>query len=217
MRQAIAAAMARSKREIPHYYLAKTIDLQPATDWLAKTNAARAPDARLLMGALFLRATALAARKVTEMNGHYVDGAFRHSEGVHVALAVSLRGGGLVTPAIRDTDALGLDALMAAMRDLVERARVGRLRSSEMTDGTITMSSMGETGADMLTGVIYPPQVAIAGFGAPVRRPWIVGDAVLPRLTLTLTLAADHRVSDGRRGARFLDEIARLMQNPEGL
>jgi pyruvate dehydrogenase E2 component (dihydrolipoamide acetyltransferase) len=217
MRHAIAAAMARSKREIPHYYLAQTIDLQPAAGWLARTNAVRAPDARLLMSTLFLRVTALAARKVPGMNGHFVDGAFRPSEGVHVAPAISLRGGGLVTPAIRNTDMLGLDALMATLRDLVERARVGRLRSSEMTDGTITMTSMGETGADMITGVIYPPQVAIVGFGAPTRRPWVEDEAVVPRLTVVLTLAADHRVSDGRLGARFLAEIARLLQNPEGL
>jgi pyruvate dehydrogenase E2 component (dihydrolipoamide acetyltransferase) len=215
MRQAIAAAMARSKREIPHYYLAQTIDLQPAADWLAAANAERTPERRLLMGALLLRATARAARAVPEMNGHYVDDTFRPSEAVHAGLAISLRGGGLVTPAIRDTDLLDLDALMAAMRDLVERARIGRLRSSEVSDGTITLTSMGETGADTLTGVIYPPQVAIVGFGAPVVRPWVIGAEIVPRRLVTVTLAADHRVSDGRRGAKFLAEIARLLGEPE--
>jgi pyruvate dehydrogenase E2 component (dihydrolipoamide acetyltransferase) len=216
MRAAIAAAMARSKREIPHYYLSHTIDLQPATDWLAATNAERPPERRLLMGALLVKATALAAQAVPGMNGQN-DGAFRPSEAVHAGVAVALRGGGLIAPAIRDAQALALDDLMAAMRDLVARARTGRLRSSEMTDGTITVSSMGETGAEALFGVIYPPQVALVGFGAPVRRPWVVGEALEARTVVTASLAADHRVSDGRRGARFLAEIERLLQAPEGL
>jgi pyruvate dehydrogenase E2 component (dihydrolipoamide acetyltransferase) len=217
MRAAIAAAMARSKREIPHYYLSHTIDLQPAADWLAATNADRPPEGRLLMGALLVKATALAAQAVPDMNGHHDDGAFRLSEAVHAGVAVAMRGGGLIAPAIRDAQALSIDALMAAMRDLVARARTGRLRSSEMTDGTITVSSMGEAGAEVLFGVIYPPQVALVGFGAPVRRPWVVGEAVEARTVVTASLAADHRVSDGRRGARFLAEIERLLQAPEGL
>jgi pyruvate dehydrogenase E2 component (dihydrolipoamide acetyltransferase) len=216
MRAAIAAAMARSKREIPHYYLAHTIDLQRATDWLAATNAERPPERRLLMGALLVKAVALAALQVAGVNGHN-DGAFRPAEAVHAGVAVALRGGGLIAPAIRDAQALAIDDLMAAMRDLVARARTGRLRSSEMTDGTITVSSMGETGVDALFGVIYPPQVALVGFGAPARRPWVVGEAVAARTVVTASLAADHRVSDGRLGARFLAEIGRQLQEPEGL
>jgi pyruvate dehydrogenase E2 component (dihydrolipoamide acetyltransferase) len=216
MRAAIAAAMARSKREIPHYYLAHTIDLQAAADWLAAANAERPPERRLLMGALLVKATALAARAVPAMNGHY-EGGFQPAEAVHAGVAVALRGGGLIAPAIRDAHARGLDELMAAMRDLVARARTGRLRSSEMTDGTITVSSMGETGAEALFGVIYPPQVALVGFGAPVRRPWVVGDALEARTVVTASLAADHRASDGRLGARFLAEIERALQEPEGL
>jgi len=217
MRQAIAAAMSRSKREIPHYYLARTIDIQPATDWLAARNLGRDPEARILMGALFLRATTLAVTQVPELNGHFNDGVFRPSDAVHAGLAVAMRGGGLIAPAIRDAQTLGLDAMMAAIRDVVARARNGRLRNSEMTQGTITVSSMGDGGGDALYGVIYPPQVAIVGFGAPVRRPWVVDDTVLPRSTVTVTLSADHRVSDGRRGARLLGEIERLLKEPDKL
>jgi len=103
------------------------------------------------------------------------------------------------------------------MRDLVARARSGRLRSSEMTDGTITISAMGDTGADAMAAVIYPPQVAIVGFGAPVPRPWITGDMITPRMTVTVTLSADHRVSDGRRGAKFLAALDAALQTPEAL
>lgn len=217
MRTAIANAMARSKREIPHYYLTQTIDLQTAIDWLAATNAERPPDARLLMGALFVKASALAAVQVPQMNGHYDAEGFHPAEGVHAGVAVALRNGGLVAPALHDAETLPLDVLMAQMRAMVARARSGRLRSSEMTDGTITISAMGDTGADAMAAVIYPPQVAIVGFGAPVARPWIVGETIAPRMTVTVTLSADHRVSDGRRGAKFLAAINTALQTPEAL
>jgi pyruvate dehydrogenase E2 component (dihydrolipoamide acetyltransferase) len=217
MRAAIAAAMARSKREIPHYYLSQTIDLQPASDWLAARNAERPPERRLLMGALFVRATALALAAAPALNGRWEDDAFRPSQAAHVGVAVAMRGGGLIAPAIRDAHSRPLDDVMSAMRDLVARVRAGRLRSSEMTDGTITVSSMGERGADALTGVIYPPQVALVGFGTPARRPWVRDGAVVARTVVVATLAADHRVSDGRLGARFLSELDRLLQTPEAL
>jgi pyruvate dehydrogenase E2 component (dihydrolipoamide acetyltransferase) len=217
MRTAIANAMARSKREIPHYYLTQTIDLQAATEWLTATNATRPPDARLLMGALFVKAVSIAAAQVPQMNGHYDADGFHPAKAVHAGVAVALRQGGLVAPALHDAETLPLDDLMTRMRDLVARVRSGRLRSSEMTDGTITISAMGDTGADAMAAVIYPPQVAIVGFGAPVARPWIVGDAIVPRMTVTVTLSADHRVSDGRRGAKFLAAINTALQTPETL
>lgn len=216
MRKAIAAAMGKSKREIPHYYLFHDIDLQRATEWLNATNADRAPDQRLLMGALLLKATAVAASRAKAINGHYVDG-YRPSAEVHAGFAVALRGGGLVAPAIREADQLTLDQTMAALRDVIARARAGRLRSSEMTDGTITISSLGEKGVGAMSGIIYPPQVALVGFGTPQERPAVVDGAVVPRMMITASLAADHRASDGRIGAKFLNEIAELLQDPEAL
>ncbi|CUH67541.1 Dihydrolipoyllysine-residue acetyltransferase component of pyruvate dehydrogenase complex [Thalassovita gelatinovora] len=217
MRTAIAAAMTRSKHEIPHYYLEHEIDLQTADDWLRARNADRPPEGRILMGTLFVKAMALAAAKVTGMNGQYVDGVFQSSQTVNAGVAVALRGGGLIAPALMDAAALPLDQVMAAMRDLVKRARTGRLKGSEMTDGTITLSSLGETGVDGMTAVIYPPQVAIVAFGTPRPVPRVVDGAVLARLCAHVTLAADHRVSDGRRGAKFLKEIDTLLQSPEDL
>jgi len=217
MRAAIAAAMSRSKREIPHYYLSDTIDMAAAEGWLAGINADRPPVRRLLTGVLFVKAVAKAARAYPEFNGLFVDGVFRPAPAVHVGLAIALRGGGLAAPAIHDTADLDLDALMARTRDLVARVREGRFRSSEIADPTITVSSMGDRGVEALFGVIYPPQVAIVGFGKVVQRPWIVDGAVTPRPVATVTLAADHRVSDGHRGGLFLAEIGRLLQTPEAL
>lgn len=217
MRSAIAAAMSRSKREIPHYYLMDTIDAEAASDWVSRFNAQRAPDARLLLGALFVKATALAARAYPEFSGRFENGAFQPSASVHVGVAIAIRGGGLVAPAIHDTADLPLDALMTRMRDLTARVRAGRFRSSEIADPTVTVSSLGDRGVEGLFGVIYPPQVAIVGFGKASRRPWIVDGAVAPRNLVTATLAADHRVSDGHRGALFLAEIGRRLQGPEAL
>lgn len=170
------------------------------------------------MGALFHKAAAVAAARVPGLNGRFEEGAFRPAAAVNAGLAMALRGGGLIAPAIRDADRLPLPALMAAMRDLVARARGGRLRSPEMSEGTITVTSLGEgSGAEAVWGVIHPPQVAIVGFAAPQRRPWGLGGAVVPRSVVTVTLSADHRVSDGRQGARFLSEIATLLQEPARL
>jgi pyruvate dehydrogenase E2 component (dihydrolipoamide acetyltransferase) len=217
MRQAIATAMSRSKREIPHYYLSHRIDLQAATDWLASRNAECDPEQRLLMGALFVRATVLAVGKVPELNGRFEAGVFTPADTVNCGLAISMRGGGLIAPALLDAGNKTLDELMLAMRDVVARTRTGRLRNSEVTQGTITVSSMGDNGTDSLLGVIYPPQVALVGFGTPVRRPWVVDDVVQVRTVVDVTLAADHRASDGRRGARLLTEIEHLLGEPDQL
>ena len=217
MRKAIAAAMTRAKQTIPHFYLSETIDVQPAMDHLARLNADRPPAERILLGALFVRAAARAAADVKVMNGHFVNGAFRPSETVNPGVAVALRGGGLVAPALMDAVPMDLEATMAGMRDLVTRARAGRLRSSEMTEGTITISSLGETGAETMTGVIFPPQVALVGIGAPHERPWVVDGQVVPRNVAVLTISADHRVSDGRQVARYIAAFETYMQTPETL
>ncbi len=217
MRAAIAAAMARSKREIPHYYLTHQVDVGTCEDWLARTNAQRTPDKRLLLGALTLKAVALTARRFPAVNGFYRDGQYEPASAVHAGVAIAIRGGGLAAPAIHDADQLALDDLMARMRDLVQRMRAGRIRSSEIADATITVSSLGERGVEALYGVIYPPQVAIVGIGKVVERPWVIDGAIGPRPVVTVTLAADHRVSDGHAGALFLTEIGKLLQEPEKL
>jgi pyruvate dehydrogenase E2 component (dihydrolipoyllysine-residue acetyltransferase) len=217
MRAAIAAAMARSKREIPHYYLEHQIDVTPCERWLAEKNAALPPASRLLIGALALKAVALTLPRFPAFNGFYRDNKFEPSKAVHVGVAIAIRGGGLAAPALHDADQLSLDDLMNRMRDLVQRTRAGRIRSSEMSDPTITVSSLGERGVEALYGIIYPPQVAIVGFGKVVTRPWVVDGAIGPRSVVTMTLAADHRVTDGHAGALFLAEIGKLLQEPEKL
>ena len=218
MRNAIATAMARSKREIPHYYLATQIDMSRMTQWLTAENLKRPVTERILYAAPLLKAVALAVHGFSEMNGFWADGSFKPSEAVHVGVAISLhQGGGLIAPAIHDVDRKKLDEIMANLRDLVARVRAGTLRSSEIADATITVTSLGEQGIETVFGIIYPPQVALVGFGKIVERPWAVNGMVGARPVMTATLSADHRASDGHRGAMFLAAIERILQEPEKL
>lgn len=217
MRTAIAAAMSRSKREIPHYYLTTTVDVTNAVDWLAAHNAAVPVTERLLLPVLLLKAVALACRDQAGFSGFYREGHYEQAAVVHVGVAVALRGGGLIAPAIMDTAGKPLAVLMAGFRDLVTRARAGRLRASELAASTIILTSLAEASVETVLPIIQPPQVAIVGAGAVTERPWIVDGRVVPRHVLTLSLGADHRVTDGRLGAHFLARITALLADPAKL
>lgn len=217
MRSAIASAMARSKREIPHYYLETDVDFSRALRWLEAENLKRPVAERLLYPVLLVKAVARALDAVPELNGHWVEGAFRPGSAIHVGFAIALRGGGLLAPALHDVDRKSIDELMRDLRDLVGRARNGKLRASEVLDPTITVTSLGERGVEKVYGVIYPPQVALVGFGRVSERAWAAGGMVGARPVVTATLSADHRASDGQRGAKFLAAVARALQEPEKL
>ena len=217
MRAAIATAMARSKREIPHFYLGATIDMSRALAWLAAENGRRPVTERLLPIALLLKAVGRALVEVPDLNGFWIDGAFRAGQGIHLGCAVSLRGGGLVAPALHDANVKDLQTLMKELRDLVGRARSGSLRSSELSDPTITVTNLGDMGVESAFGVIYPPQVALVAFGKIIDRPWVVAGHVEARPLLAASLSADHRAIDGHRGGLFLAAVDRLLQAPETL
>ena len=217
MRAAIGAAMAKSKREIPHYYLGATIDVTRALSWLEQQNAGRPVAERILFAAVLLRATAQALAEVPELNGHWRDGRLQMVPAVHLGVGIALRGGGLVAPAIHDAEKKNAAEIMRALGDLITRARSGGLRSSELSDATITVTNLGEQGVEEVYGVIYPPQVALVGFGKVLPRAWADGASIVVRQTLRATLAADHRASVGHRGALFLSALERLLLEPEKL
>jgi pyruvate dehydrogenase E2 component (dihydrolipoamide acetyltransferase) len=217
MRRAIAALMSRAKRDIPHYYLSTTIDMAAATAWMREHNRHVPISERLVLAALLLKAAAVAAREVPEMNGFWLEDRHVSSPSVHLGVAVSLRGGGLVAPALHDADQLALPELMDGLRDMVGRARAGRLRGSETADPTITVTNLGDQGVEAVFGVIYPPQVALVGFGKVVEQPRAVDGLLGIRPCVTATLSADHRASDGAVGARYLSTVDRLLQKPEEL
>jgi pyruvate dehydrogenase E2 component (dihydrolipoamide acetyltransferase) len=217
MRQAIAAAMARSKREIPHYYLNTTVDFERALTWLNEENLKRPVEDRLLYGILLLKAVALALREQPELNAVWNEGQVILKPEINIGTAISLRQGGLIAPALLKADQKPLGELMKEFRDLVQRARSGSLRSSELSESTITVTSLGEQGVEGIFGIIYPPQVALVGFGRIEQRPWSVEGKIVSRPLITASLSADHRVSDGHRGGLFLNTIERLLQQPEKL
>jgi pyruvate dehydrogenase E2 component (dihydrolipoamide acetyltransferase) len=217
MRQAIAAAMSRSAREIPHFHVTADIDMSRTTAWLARQNKARSLKDRLLYVAPLIKAVAVALREFPELNATWEDGRVAPKPAIHVGVAISLRGGGLVAPALHETDTKSPDELMVSFRDLVQRARAWKLRSSELSDPTITVTSLGEEGADAVIGLIYPPQVALVGFGRVTQRPRSVGRRIVSRPVITATLSADHRVIDGHRGSLFLAALDRLLQEPAKL
>jgi pyruvate dehydrogenase E2 component (dihydrolipoamide acetyltransferase) len=217
IRSAIGAAMARAKREIPHLYLSTTVDLTRSLTWLSVENQRRPITERLLPVLLFIKAVARACVDVPALNGFWIDEGFAAGPGVHVGCAIALRGGGLVAPALHDVDRKALDALAREFGDLVKRARAGGLRSSEMSDATITLTNLGDLGVESTYAIIYPPQVAIVGFGRIVDRPWVVDGRIEPRSVVTVSVSADHRATDGREAGLFLAAIDRALQAPESL
>ena len=194
--------------------------MRAALAWLRTENEKRPMTERLLPVVLLLKAVALALRDVPELNGYWIDGGFRKGTGIHVGCAISLRGGGLIAPALHDADGTELGTLMRRLQDLVARARAGSLKSSELADPTITVTNLGDQGVEAAFGIIYPPQVALVGFGTIAERPWVGPGApgtIEARPVLTATLSADHRATDGHRGGVFLSAIDRLLQVPEKL
>ncbi len=214
MRAAIADRMARSNREIPHYHLERDIDMAPSLEWLAEHNAALPIAERMVPAALVACAAARAARAVPELNGIWSDDGFLGRASVDLGMVISLRRGGLVVTTIQGADQLGPDEMMRAMREMVTGARKGQLRSSWMSQPSITITNMGDNGADRVSGIIFPPQVAIVGFGRISDRPWCIDGTVVARAAATASLAGDHRVTDGAEGSRFLAAVAQVLEHP---
>jgi pyruvate dehydrogenase E2 component (dihydrolipoamide acetyltransferase) len=217
MRQAISANVSRSKREIPHYYLQLDVVLNKALDCLSIHNADLPPSKRVLVNALVYCAIARSLTAFPAFNGFYNDGHYHASEEVHLGNAISLRTGGLIIASIHNAHRLGAIELMDKITDQVTRAREGGLRMSEVQDATVTVSNLGDRGSDSIQSIIFPPQVAIFGIGKPRKMPWIIDDEIVGATIVNISLAADHRVSDGHSGARLLNKINKLLQTPEKL
>lgn len=217
MRQAIAAAMSRSNAEIPHYYLSTSINMTPALKYLEELNKKRSIKNRILPVAILIRAVVLSLKEVPELNGFWLDGSHQISKEIHPGIAIALRKGGLITPALLNADIMNLDDTMNSLSDLITRSRAGKLRSSEMLAQTITITNLGDLGVESVYGVIYPPQLAVIGLGAIIDSPWAEGDTLCVRKVMQATLAGDHRATDGRTGGLFLDKLNHYLQNPKEL
>lgn len=216
IRMAVAAAMSKSNREIPHYYLQTKIDMSYALKWLAESNRQRSSKERLLPAVLLIKAVARALTEVPDLNAWWDDGLQRKKD-INVGFVVSLRTGGIIVPAIHHADKKSPDELMQALSDTIPRARALKLRSSELADSTITITSLGEGAVETVYGVIYPPQVALVDFGGITEEPWAENGMVGVRPVITVTLAADHRATDGNIGNQFLTALKKYFKQPEQL
>ncbi len=216
IRMAVAAAMSKSNREVPHYYLQLRVDMSHALIWLAETNKQKSVKDRLLPVVLLIKATAKALLDVPDMNAWWDNGLQRKKD-IHIGFVVSLRTGGIIVPAIHDAGKKSLDELMQTLNDIIPRARALRLRSSELADSTITVTSLGEGAVESIFGIIYPPQVALVGFGGITEQPWAENGMLAVRNVLHISLAADHRATDGTTGSQFLAAIKKYLMQPEQL
>jgi pyruvate dehydrogenase E2 component (dihydrolipoamide acetyltransferase) len=218
LRQAIAAVMSRSKKEIPHYYLKKRMNLDSLMSWLDETNKKLSPPDRLLLPALLIRAVIVALKKFPEMNGYYKADKFEASSSINLGIAFSIKGGGVMVPAILDADKMSTSEFNKAIQGLAMRTKEGGLKNRELSEGTFTITNVGDLGSDEVFGIIFPPQVAIVGIGHIRKEPIIDRqDQLRAGFVVDITLSADHRVSDGLLGARFLNEIEKKLNDPVSL
>jgi pyruvate dehydrogenase E2 component (dihydrolipoamide acetyltransferase) len=216
IRAAVAAAMSKSNREIPHYYLEKKIDMTLATAWLLEANRQRLVKDRLLPAVLLIKAVAKSLQDFPDLNAVWENG-LQQKKDINIGFVVSLRNGGIIVPALHQANVKTVDELMSALNDIIPRARALKLRSSELSDSTITITNIGQDGVETVYGVIYPPQVAIIGFGSVSEEPFAANGMLGIRYVLHVTLAGDHRATDGLTGSRFLIALDKNLQNPESL
>ncbi len=217
MRQAIAAAMSKSNAEIPHYYLSTSINMSPALNFLESLNKERSIHDRILPVAILIRAVVKALKDVPELNGFWQNDSHQISKEIHPGIAIALRKGGLMTPALLNADVMSLDDTMRSLSDLITRTRSSKLKSSEMIAQTITITNLGDLGVESVYGVIYPTQLAVIGLGAIMEKPWAEDDTLSVRKVMQATVAGDHRATDGRVGAMFLDRLNKYLQEPKDL
>ena len=222
MRRAIARTMTGSKPGVPHFYVASEIDMAEALKLRAQINEAGAAEVKISVNDLVVKAVAKALRAFPALNSSYATGAddqpgvIRHEQ-VNVSIATALEDG-LLAPVVRDTDTKSLSTIAAEIQDMAARAREGRIRQNELEGATFQVSNLGMFDVFAFISVITPPQAASLAVGSVRRIPVVQenGELGVGEMMLVV-LSADHRVTDGATGARFLQELKRLLQTPLSL
>lgn len=215
LRSAIAKIMTHSKKEIPHYYLKTQVSLDNFMNWIDKKNQNQPPEQRLLIPAVLCKAIIASLNENPLMNGYYNNDTFEPLSTINLGVAVALKTGGVLVPAIIDSQKMTLSELNNSFKDLLLRTAKGELRNRELTEGSITVTNMGDLGSHEVFGIIFPPQVAIIGLGRIHKVPVIDGSNIRPGLVMNITLSADHRVTDGLTGAKFLANIEKHLTQPD--
>jgi pyruvate dehydrogenase E2 component (dihydrolipoamide acetyltransferase) len=217
IRKVIARRMTESKTTIPHFYVTVEVDMTAAMALREQLNGYDETLAKISFNDMIVKASALALRKVPAVNASFKNDSIIPGRGIHVGIAVALDDG-LIVPVVRDADALPLRKLAQTGRDLIKKARDKKLQPSEYSGGTFTVSNLGSFDVQEFQAIIDPSQGAILAVASIVKKPVVLDDdtiAVRPRMNLTFS--GDHRVMDGATGARFLQELKRVLQNPLAL
>ncbi len=216
MRKRIAARLTEAKRDIPHFYLQRSIDAAPLLAFRQKLNDLLGDRGKVSVNDLVVKATALALRRVPECNASWEGDAIRRHHRVHIGIAVAIEDG-LVTPVVRDADLKGIGAIAAEIRDLAERAKSRGLKSHEITGSTFTISNLGMFGIERFTAILNPPEAGILAVGAVLDAPVVKDGAVVAGKRMTVSMSCDHRVIDGALGSKWLIAFADLLEHPESL
>ena len=216
MRQAIARRMSQSKQHQPHYYITLDVDMTAASAFRSQLNSQAADDQRVSFNDLVVKACAIALGRHPRFNAEFTDEGIRVYSQVNLAIGVALDDG-LIAPAIIDVGTKSLGAIAREARDVANRARSGHLKAEEYSAGTFTITNLGAFGVETLIGIINPPQSAILGVGSIMPQPVVIDGQVVVRQVMKVALSADHRVTDGAEGARFVKEIQSLLENPASL
>jgi len=216
MRQAIARRMTLSKQTQPHYYLTLDIDMTAAMAFREQFNASATDEQRVSINDLVVKACAIALERHPKFNAEFSDDGLVHHGRVNVCIGVALDDG-LIAPALLDCQSKSLGRIAVESKDLINRAKTGSLKADEYSDGTFTITNLGAFGVETLIGIINPPQAAILGVGSVMPQAVVRDGQVAVRQVMKVALSADHRVSDGAEGARFIKEIQALLEGPAAL
>jgi pyruvate dehydrogenase E2 component (dihydrolipoamide acetyltransferase) len=213
MRKVIATRLVQSKAPVPHFYLAIEVNMQRVKELRESANLLD-PELKLSYNDVILKACAAALRQNPEVNASFQGESIRYHHRVHLGMAVATDGGGLITPVLRNADTKNLAEVSRESKDLAARARTRKLLPEEYTGSTFSISNLGMMGIDEFSAVINPPEGAILAVGAVAEKPVVVDGRVEAGLRCRLTLSCDHRVVDGAIGAKFLQSLKQILENP---
>ncbi|MFN0094143.1 MAG: dihydrolipoamide acetyltransferase family protein [Dehalococcoidia bacterium] len=216
MRQAIARRMTQSKQNQPHYYLTLDVDMTEALAFRERVNASASEAQRVSINDLVVKACALALGRHPRFNAEFDNGNIKYHDEINICIGIALDDG-LIAPAILHCDEKTLGKIAADAKDLVSRAKTGHLRAEEYAGGTFTITNLGAYGVESLIGIINPPQAAILGVGSVMPKPVVRDGEIVARSIMKVALSADHRVTDGAEGARFIKEIQGILENPASM
>lgn len=209
--------MSQSKQQAPHYYLTVDVLMDRAMQFRSELNSVLPDDDRVTVNDLIVKACAIALQRHPKFTARFTDEGLAYpAEGIHIDIGIALDEG-LIAPSLLNCESKTVAAIARDSKGLIERARDGKLRADEYGQGVFTITNLGGYGVESLIGIINPPQAAILGVGSAMPKPVAEDGEVTVRSVMKLALSADHRVSDGAEGARFIKEIQGILEAPAQL